>query len=67
MPTDAKQYTFRLPQKLVRRIEECLKRLQRSGLSVNRTDIVRMLIARGLETTQCDPGSLLGPDEAQKV
>jgi hypothetical protein len=63
----AKQYTFRLPKKVVVRIDECLEQLRRSGLSVNRTDVVRMLIVRGLDTTHCDPGRLLGSDEPQKV
>jgi hypothetical protein len=62
-----RQYTFRLPERLVARIDECLEQLRRSGLSVNRSDTVRMLIARGLETTHCNADELLGSSELQKA
>jgi hypothetical protein len=56
---DAKQYTFRLPKNLVARVEQCAERLRLSGLTVSRTDVVRLLITRGLDMTQCDPDALL--------
>ena len=63
--TGDKQYTFRLPQTLVDRVDRCLEQMRRSGLSVNRTDIVRMLITRGLNSIRrCDPGELLSAPPA---
>jgi hypothetical protein len=59
MPNEsARQFTFRLPETLVKRVDDCLERIRSSGLSVNRTDIVRMLITRALDTIHCDPEEL---------
>ena len=55
----SKQYTFRLPDKLVARIDECLERIRGSGLTVSRTDVVRMLIKHALDTIHCDVKELL--------
>jgi Arc/MetJ-type ribon-helix-helix transcriptional regulator len=55
----SKQYTFRLPDKLVKRIDECLERIRGSGLTVSRTDVVRMLITHALDTVRCDVKELL--------
>jgi|HubBroStandDraft_5_1064220.scaffolds.fasta_scaffold323500_2 hypothetical protein len=62
-PAD-KQFTFRLPNDLVERIDHCLEQMRRSGLSVNRTDIVRMLITRALSSIrECNIDELLSaPD-----
>ncbi len=55
----SKQYTFRLPDKLVARIDECLERIRATGLTVSRTDVVRMLIKHALDTIRCDVEGLL--------
>ncbi len=65
---NAKQYTFRLPEALVARVDECLTRIQRSGLTVTRTDVVRMLIKHALDTVHCDANELLsGGDRESPV
>ena len=53
------QLAFRLPKTLVGRIEECVDRLQRTGLDIKRADVVRMLLAHALDHGGCDMTRLL--------
>jgi hypothetical protein len=56
----AKQFSFRLPEALVNRVEDCAEGLRASGLDVTRTDVVRMLLKHALDATHCDLDLLLG-------
>jgi hypothetical protein len=56
----AKQFSFRLPEGLVNRVEDCAEGLRASGLDVTRTDVVRMLLKHALDATHCDLDLLLG-------
>lgn len=56
----SRQFSFRLPDELVQRIERCMKELQSAGLEVTRADVVRMLIKHALDATQCKLNLLLG-------
>lgn len=56
----AKQFSFRLPGKLVRRIERCMAGLKAAGLDVNRADVVRLLLTQALDATRCNPRLLFG-------
>ena len=58
--SSAKQFSFRLPAPLVRRLERCMEALRSSGLDVTRADVVRMLLRHALDTTQCKIELLLG-------
>jgi hypothetical protein len=63
MAPEDKQFTFRLPPKLVARIDRCREQMHRSGLNINRTDVVRMLITRALDALpNCHLEELLPPD-----
>ena len=45
-----RQLTFRLPEELIARVESCVSVIQeRSGFSITRADVVRMLITRALD------------------
>ena len=49
----AKQMSFRLPEELVARVEECMSVLSGAGLDVTRTDVVRLLLKHALDATHC--------------
>ena len=49
----AKQMSFRLPEELVDRVEQCMKTLRHAGLDVTRADVVRMLLKHALDATHC--------------
>ncbi len=49
----AKQFSFRLPLDLVKRVEHCAQELRAAGLDVTRADVVRLLLKRGLDAGQC--------------
>ncbi len=49
----AKQMSFRLPEELVGRVEQCMKTLRHAGLDVTRADVVRMLLKHALDATHC--------------
>ncbi len=62
MTTEAsRQFSFRLPEPLVQRVEECADRIRARGLPVTRADVVRLLLTHALETTQCELDLLLRP------
>lgn len=51
---DTEQVAFRLPKKLVARLDEYAAQLanEQPGLTVTRTDVVRILLTRGLDAAQ---------------
>lgn len=48
---DTEQVAFRLPKKLVARLDEYATKLanEQPGMTVTRTDVVRVLLTRGLD------------------
>ena len=52
--TDLLQLAFRLPTDLVRRLDACVERMVASqpGLTVTRTDAVRVLLIRALDADE---------------
>jgi hypothetical protein len=62
----AKQFSFRLPEGLVERVEDCMEELQGKGLEVTRADVVRLLLKHALDTTHCKIALLLGGDSSKK-
>lgn len=57
----SRQFSFRLPQKLVDRVEECVDSIRVQGLDVTRADVVRLLLNHALESTKCNLNRLLRP------
>jgi len=55
----SKQFSFRLPETLVERVEHCAQQMRQSGLDVTRTDVVRLLLNHALDTTNCNMNRLL--------
>ena len=53
MDAAAKQFSFRLPETLIRRVDQCTAELQAGGLDVNRADVVRLLLKHALDATNC--------------
>jgi hypothetical protein len=54
-----RQLTFRLPEPLIERVENCVDHFQRTGLNVTRADVVRLLITHALDMTRCNLRKLL--------
>lgn len=46
-----KQFSFRLPREMARRLDACAAALARIGLDVTRTDVVRLLLNYALDAT----------------
>lgn len=47
------QYTFRLPDELIERLDAYAKRLsEETGIEVNRADVVKRLLTKGLEAVE---------------
>jgi hypothetical protein len=63
-----KQLTFRLPQTLVDRVEDCVTSIQeKSGMNVTRADVVRLLLTRALDSAGCDLQQLFAaPPKARR-
>jgi hypothetical protein len=55
----AKQFSFRLPEALIERVEYCAQEMRQSGLDVTRTDVVRLLLNHALDATKCKMSLLL--------
>jgi Arc/MetJ-type ribon-helix-helix transcriptional regulator len=55
----SRQFSFRLPDALVDRIETCTDNIRSRGLEVSRADVVRLLLNHALETTKCKLSLLL--------
>ena len=49
----SKQFSFRLPEALVERVEHCAHEIRQHGLDVTRADVVRLLLKHALDATQC--------------
>jgi hypothetical protein len=64
--TAAKQFSFRLPEGLIERVEQCTSELRSTGLDVTRTDVVRLLLKHALDTTHCRIDLLLAPKSSKK-
>ena len=56
----AKQVSFRLPDGLVMRVDQCMLELRETGLDVTRADVVRLLLKHALDATHCRTNLLLG-------
>ncbi len=62
-----KQFSFRLSETLVERLENCMDKIRESGLYVNRADVVRILLQHALDETHCDVRRLFkAPASARK-
>jgi hypothetical protein len=57
----SKQFSFRLPKGLVKRVEECADDMRAKGLEVSRADVVRLLLNHALDATRCKLDLLLRP------
>ena len=55
----SRQFSFRLPEDLVERVEQCAQELRQSGLDVTRADVVRLLLNHALDETKCKMSRLL--------
>lgn len=55
----SKQFSFRLPEGLVERVEHCAQEMRQSGLDVTRADVVRLLLNHALDHTKCKISRLL--------
>ena len=62
----SKQFSFRLPETLVERVERCAQEMRQSGLDVTRTDVVRLLLNHALDDTQCKMTRLLRSSSARR-
>jgi hypothetical protein len=62
----AKQFSFRLPEGLIERVERCTEDLQATGLEVTRTGVVRLLLKHALDATHCKIELLLGEKAPKK-
>jgi hypothetical protein len=55
----SKQFSFRLPETLIERVERCADELRASGLDVTRADVVRLLLNHALDATNSKLNLLL--------
>jgi len=62
----SKQFSFRLPEELVERVEQCADEMRESGLDVTRTDVVRLLLNHALDATKCKISLLLRSRTARR-
>jgi Arc/MetJ-type ribon-helix-helix transcriptional regulator len=62
-----KQFSFRLSDALVERIESCMAQIRKAGLYVNRADVVRILLQHALDETHCDVHLLFSPPEQKRA
>ncbi len=58
----SRQFSFRLPEALVEKIEECTATIRAKGLDVSRADVVRLLLSHSLAATKCRISLLLKND-----
>jgi hypothetical protein len=63
MDLATKQLTFRLPEALLDRVEECVTTIQEK--SGTRTDVVRLLLTRALDLAGCDLHELFAASPAK--
>ena len=57
--TATRQLTFRFPEALIERVDDCVRHLHTSGLRLTRADVVRLLVHHALTETDCDLRRLL--------
>lgn len=62
----ARQFSFRLPEGLIDRVEHCKAELEATGLEVTRADVVRLLLKHALDATHCRIDLLLGGSRSKK-
>ena len=62
----SKQFSFRLPEALVERVEHCAQEMRQSGLDVTRADVVRLLLNHALDATKCKMSLLLRSPTAKR-
>lgn len=66
MESTTRQLTFRLPEALVDRVEDCVARIQSFGMPITRADVVRLLLFHALDHGACkDFTSLFGRPRAK--
>jgi hypothetical protein len=61
-----KQLAFRLPLTLIARLDTCVEELRGAGLEVTRAEVVRLLLARAIEETNCEVSKLLATPKRRK-
>ena len=66
MEAASRQFSFRLPDDLVQRVEECAQVIRANGLEVTRADVVRLLLNHALDATKCRLNLLLRPASSRK-
>jgi hypothetical protein len=62
----ARQFSFRLSEGLIDRVEGCMTALQATGLDVTRSDVVRLLLKHALDATHCKIELLLEKPGSKK-
>jgi hypothetical protein len=62
----SKQFSFRLPEALVERVEHCADEMRAGGLDVTRADVVRLLLNHALDATKCKLNLLLRSPSARE-
>jgi hypothetical protein len=62
----ARQFSFRLPEALVARVEQCMRDMRAVGLDVTRADVVRLLLKHALDATHCKVERLIGSNSAKR-
>jgi hypothetical protein len=62
----SKQFSFRLPEVLVQRVEDCADGMRAKGLDVTRADVVRLLLNHALDATHCELNLLLRQRSSRK-
>jgi hypothetical protein len=62
----ARQFSFRLPEALVERVEGCAEEIRAAGLEVTRADVVRLLLKHALDSTHCKLELLVGAKPPRK-
>ena len=66
MTAVTKQFSFRLSDALVERIERCMGKIREAGLYVNRADVVRILLQHALDDTHCDVHRLFKAQRSER-
>ena len=64
MPKKTRQVALRLPLHLLERVEAFEHRIQRTGLRVTKSDLIRLLLSYALDTCDGDLSTLLRVSEA---
>ena len=62
----SKQFSFRLPEALVARVERCAAEMRQSGLDVTRADVVRLLLNHALDATGSKMSRLIRMPSARR-